>query len=152
MVKNKTAELDNPLHAIGFKIDVVSPVLVSGRLKITQVCCQPFGVLHGGISALISEGLASIGAHIAGGFRRIAGIQLTINHMKTAKIGDTIIAEATPVKSGRTIQVWHVRLWKVDDKDEKGQMVASSTLTLLCNLSQPDQAAASITLKKYAKL
>jgi acyl-coenzyme A thioesterase PaaI-like protein len=66
---------------------------------------QPFKVLHGGVSALIAEGLASMGAHIASGYNRVAGMQLSISHFRSAAVGDTILARAVPVHIGRSTQV-----------------------------------------------
>ncbi|KQK13726.1 1,4-dihydroxy-2-naphthoyl-CoA thioesterase 1 [Brachypodium distachyon] len=152
--RTKTEELDAPLHALGFEIDEVSPSRLTGRLLVTPTCCQPFKVLHGGVSALIAEGLASMGAHMASGYRRVAGMQLSINHFRSAALGDTVHAQAVPVHVGRSTQVWEVKLWKMDPSTEgKGLQIAEARVTLLCNLPVPDETkTAGENLRKYSKL
>ena len=143
---------------------------------------QPFKVLHGGISALVAEALASVGAHMASGFRRVAGVQLSVNHHRPAALGEVVVAEARPVSVGRNIQVepppgsryssllslipfppmifgflefqvWEVELWKGVAEGEKRALLASSRVTLMANLPVSEESrAAAINLRKHAKL
>ncbi|GAB2294196.1 1,4-dihydroxy-2-naphthoyl-CoA thioesterase 1, variant 2 [Dionaea muscipula] len=89
----------------------------------------------------MAEALASLGAHMAGGFRRVAGIHLSINHVKSAELGDLVYAQATPFNIGRTLQVWEVNLWKLDRSNTKNKtLISSSKVTLLCNMDVPNHA------------
>ncbi|KAL8459909.1 hypothetical protein ACS0TY_031713 [Phlomoides rotata] len=144
----------DPLAAYGFVLDEASAHRTSGHLLVTSKCCQPFGLLHGGVSALIAEDLASYGAAIASGYNRVAGIQLSINHFKSAVIGDLVLAEATPAKLGKYLQVWNVRLTKCDQSNtEIKTLISTSTVTLFCNftVSESDKNAVQF-IKEYSKL
>ncbi|KAG0500930.1 hypothetical protein HPP92_001002 [Vanilla planifolia] len=59
----RTAELDQALHAVGFEFDLLSPQKLTGHLTVTEICCQPFKVLHGGVTAMIAEGWRAWGLH-----------------------------------------------------------------------------------------
>eukprot|EP01018_Ginkgo_biloba_P010131 Gb_39385 [translate_table: standard] len=143
---------DAVLHAFGFEVELVSAACVSGRFTVTERCCQPFKVLHGGLSCLISEGLASMGAHIASGFQRIAGIELNINHLRAAALGEHVYAEAKPIVVDAEFgQVWEVKLWKISASmfaskidtstlPEKSVM-AVSRVTFLSGLPVPPSAS-----------
>ncbi|GLJ30969.1 hypothetical protein SUGI_0618110 [Cryptomeria japonica] len=142
---------DAALQAFGFKLELVNGECVSGRFVVTERCCQPFKVLHGGVSGLISEGLASMGAHIASGFQRIAGIELNINHLRAAALGDHVYAKATPIVVGKRLQVWEVKLWKIWECDKC--VIAVSRVTFLSGMEVPKSASdAADAIKRLAKL
>ncbi|KAI4996296.1 hypothetical protein ZWY2020_048062 [Hordeum vulgare] len=66
------------------------------RLRLWPAGLQPFKVLHGGVSVLIEEGLTSMVAHMALGYHRVAGMQLSINQFRSAAAGDTVLAPIGP--------------------------------------------------------
>ncbi|XP_009588495.1 1,4-dihydroxy-2-naphthoyl-CoA thioesterase 1-like [Nicotiana tomentosiformis] len=148
--------LDAPLHEVGFKISEISSQKITGHFSVTEKCCNPFKVLHGGVSALIAEALASMGAHVASEFQRVAGIHLSIHHLKSAHLGEFVYAEATPLNIGKSIHVWQVKLWKSDNFSKLGEdriLISSSRVTVKTNMAVPENVKdAALNLKKYARL
>lgn len=86
---------------------------------------QPYGFLHGGVSALLSETCASMGAWLAAGEGAEAfGVEINANHLRPVRDG-RITATGTPIRQGRTIAVWDTRI-----EDEAGRLVCVSRCTV----------------------
>ena len=101
------------------------PERVVMRLPVDWRVHQPFGVLHGGVSALLAESAASLGAALAAGTdRRVVGIELSASHLRGLRDGH-LTADATPVRVGRTIQVWRIVL-----TDDDGRAICESRCSL----------------------
>ena len=87
-----------------------SPEKVVLRLPVNWKVHQPYGILHGGVSALLAESAASLGGSLAAGpDRGVVGIELNASHLRSLREGH-LTATATPVRVGRTVQVWRIDL------------------------------------------
>ncbi len=101
------------------------PERVVMRLPVDWRVHQPHGLLHGGVSALLAESAASYGALLAAGpGRNVVGIELNASHLRAVRDGH-LTAQATPVRVGRTIQVWHIAL-----TDDEGHAVCDARCTV----------------------
>ncbi len=102
---------------------------------MTSKTHQPFGVLHGGVSALLAETAASFGGAVSvPPGQSVVGIELNASHLRPMTSG-TLTAVATPVRKGRTIQVWDIAL---TDDDDRPICRARCTLAVI---ALPDQAS-----------
>jgi 1,4-dihydroxy-2-naphthoyl-CoA hydrolase len=108
------------------------PELVVMRLPVDWRVHQPFGILHAGASALLAESAASLGASLAAGPERyVVGIELSASHLRGLRDGH-LTATATPVRVGRTVQVWRIVL-----TDDDGRAICESR----CSLAVLDRPA-----------
>jgi uncharacterized protein (TIGR00369 family) len=94
-------------------------------LPVNEKVHQPYGILHGGVSALLAESAASFGAALAAPpGRHVVGIELNASHLRAIRSG-TLTATATPVRTGRTVSVWAIHL-----TDDDGRPVCEARCTL----------------------
>ncbi len=114
------------------------PERVVLRVPVTWKVHQPYGILHGGVSALLAESAASFGAAInVGPDRQVVGIEIGASHLRSVRDGH-LTATATPLRAGRTVQVWAVSL-----TDDDGRAIAEARCTLAV-LGAPGGAAGAV--------
>lgn len=93
---------------------------------------QPAGLLHGGATAALAEGVGSIGALIhAGPGRSAVGVDLSVTHHRAAREG-TVTAVATPLHLGSTVATYEVEV-----TDDTGRRTATARLTCLVRPDRP---------------
>jgi uncharacterized protein (TIGR00369 family) len=121
------------VHAqLGIEAVELSKDRVVLSLPIGSKVHQPYGILHGGVSALLAESAASIGAALnVASDKAVVGIELNASHLRSAVSG-TLIATATPVRIGRTIHVWRIEL-----TDESGRGICEAR----CSMAVIDRPA-----------
>jgi 1,4-dihydroxy-2-naphthoyl-CoA hydrolase len=87
---------------------------------------QNVGYLHGGVSVVLAETVASIGSylHIDQERQMTFGLEINANHVRPKREG-TITATATLVHLGRTTHIWDIKI-----VDENGKLVCISRCTM----------------------
>ena len=118
--KNTITEL------LGIEITDFGPDYFCGKMPVDHRTVQPYGLLHGGASAVLAESLGSIagGMQVNRDTQTVVGVEINCNHLRSARDG-WVYGKATPVKIGRKIQVWNIEI-----KNEDEKLVSVSRLTL----------------------
>ena len=112
---------------IGIDITEVGPDFLKGIMPVDQRTTQPFGILHGGASCVLSESLGSVAAWmtIDPDQYRAVGIEINCNHIRAVTKGN-VIGTCTPMHTGRRTQVWQTDI----TEEATGKRVAISRLTV----------------------
>lgn len=85
---------------------------------------QPYGLLHGGASAVLAETVGSLGAALYAGPDNIAvGVELNCTHHRSATEGQ-VTAVCTPLHVGRTMSSFEIVI-----SDERGRRTCTARLT-----------------------
>jgi uncharacterized protein (TIGR00369 family) len=110
---------------LGISVVLVSPDKVVLEVEVGPKVHQPYGILHGGVSALLAEGAASIGGAVSVGPNEIVvGTELNCSHLRSMSAG-ILTATATPQRKGRRVHVWGIEL-----RDDRDRLICVARCTL----------------------
>jgi 1,4-dihydroxy-2-naphthoyl-CoA hydrolase len=121
-------DASNIHDVLGIEIVDATADKVVLRMEVTPKVHQPFGLLHGGASAVMAESAASMGAYLNCDpqTQYTVGIDLNISHLRAKRSG-TVTATASPVRKGRSVHVWTI---DITDEEGKGVAIARCTLAI----------------------
>ncbi|MFF0646725.1 PaaI family thioesterase [Streptomyces tendae] len=120
---------------MGVQIVEASADRVVGTMPV-EGNTQPYGLLHGGASAVLAETLGSVGSMLHGGASKIAvGVDLNCTHHRGVRSG-LVTGVATPVHRGRSTATYEVVI-----SDEQDRRVCTARLTCLLRDLDPGDGA-----------
>ncbi|OQR65193.1 thioesterase [Streptomyces maremycinicus] len=112
-------------NRMGVQIIEASADRVVGTMPV-EGNTQPYGLLHGGASAVLAETLGSVGSMLHGGSTKIAvGVDLNCTHHRGVRSG-LVTGVATPVHQGRSTATYEIVI-----SDAEGRRVCTARLTCL---------------------
>lgn len=125
----------NLLELLNVTTEKLDPAETIITIPVTDQLKQPFGLVHGGINAVLAETAASLAANAAAPTGYVAvGINVTSNHLRPVTNG-TLITVATPIKLGKTIQTWDVKTHQLPSN----KLTSSSIVTTIFQIQPTDK-------------
>ena len=114
------------LRFLGVEVESVEAERVVLSMTVGAHVLQYFGIMKGGVSLVLAETAASIGAVMRSDLSRVApvGIEINANHLRAVSRGKVTV-EANSVYHGKTISVWQIEI-----KDERQRLVCVSRCTI----------------------
>lgn len=113
------------LARMGIELTHVDADGASGTMPVAGNT-QPYGLLHGGASAVLAETLGSMAAVAhAGPGRAAVGVELNATHHRSARTG-TVRGTARALHRGRSLATYEVVV-----EDEDGRRLCTARLTCM---------------------
>ena len=102
---------------VGLEVTLAQKTRVIGRLTVREELCTSGHMLHGGAYMAFADTLGAIGAAL--NLRPGTGtttLESKTNFLGSARVGEAITAETTPLHVGRRSSVWQTRVTRADGK------------------------------------
>lgn len=99
---------------------------LKARMPVDERTRQPTGILHGGVSVVLAEMLASCAAAFTldRGKQHCVGLSINANHVRSVKEG-YVVGVASPLHIGRMTQIWQVQI-----TDQQNRLVCVLRVTM----------------------
>jgi len=119
------AHRETAVGHLGIEFLEVGDDFIRARVPVDKRTCQPYGLLHGGVSVVLAETLGSCGAaYSAPEGQRAVGLDINANHLRSATSG-WVTGITRPVHIGRSTQVW-----QIDMSNDQGELTCVSRITM----------------------
>jgi 1,4-dihydroxy-2-naphthoyl-CoA hydrolase len=111
---------------LGIEWTEVGDDFLKARMPVDHRTKQPYGLLHGGASCVLSETIGSLASAMVIDHSKFVcvGLEINANHVRSAREG-YVTGVASPLHLGSNTHVWDVRIY-----DEVKKLVCVSRLTV----------------------
>jgi len=102
---------------LGIALTTAEKDRVVGKLAVREEITTGGHILHGGAYMALADTLGAIGAvlNLREGTRTTT-LESKTNFLGSARVGETVTGEATPLHVGRRSSVWQTRITNADGK------------------------------------
>ncbi len=124
------------MHLIGARMSAIEPGYCEVTLQVSEKVKQQHGFVHGGVTGMIADGAAGYAAYsLMPADSSPLTVEYKINMLNPAH-GDTLVARARVIKSGKTLVITQGDVFAVKDGVEK--LCATMQQTLIVMRGVPD--------------
>jgi len=111
---------------LGIEITDTGDNFLKARMPVNERTRQPYGMLHGGASAVLAETLGSVASALVIDPQQFicVGLEINANHIKGVKDG-YVYGTVLPLHIGGSTHVWDIRV-----VDSQEMLVCVSRLTV----------------------
>ena len=104
----------------------IGPDFLKATMPVSSKTHQPYGLLHGGASAVLAETLGSVASWLTIDTEHqiCVGMEINCNHIRGKKDG-VVTGTVEPLHIGATTHVWDIKI-----RDERDKLICVSRLTV----------------------
>jgi 1,4-dihydroxy-2-naphthoyl-CoA hydrolase len=110
---------------LGIEFTEIGDDFIKAIMPVDDRTRQPYGILHGGASVVLTETLGSVASNLVldTNFKMGVGLEVNANHLRPVKSG-FVTGICTPIHIGGKTHVWDIKLY-----NDKGKITCVSRLT-----------------------